>query len=165
MMNATTREEFLTAYWDADKGLGYTVHRVPINSPDFAVKTFSEDDVPDDFALAHFDDNLTYDRVNVIPLARAAQARSKEPLLFFGSPWSPPAWMKTNNNMISSDDPCLKADTPQGSYAGAWAAYFVRWVKAMAAAGVPMWGVTVQNVRGAAAGVEAWVGSVGAAPR
>lgn len=57
-------------------------------------------------------------------------------------------WMKTNNNMISSYDPCLKADTSEGSYAASWASYFVKWIQGMASAGVTINAVTVQNEPG-----------------
>ena len=72
------------------------MHRIPINSPDFAAISFNEDNVTDDFALTHFDNNLTYDREHVIPFILAAQKRSADKLSLFGSPWSPPGWMKTN---------------------------------------------------------------------
>lgn len=77
MMNATSQARFMAAYWgDVSKGaLGYNVHRVAINSPDYAAVTFNYDAVSDDFALAHFDANLTYDREHVVPLIHAVKVR------------------------------------------------------------------------------------------
>ena len=58
------------------------------------------DNVTDDFALVHFDTALTYDSQRVIPLLHAAKATVKEAwgddVWLFGSPWSPPGWMKNN---------------------------------------------------------------------
>ena len=49
-----------------------------------------------------------------------------------------PAWMKTNDEMKHGGK--LKPE-----YRQTWADYFVKYVKAYAAEGVPMWGLTVQN--------------------
>jgi len=46
-------------------------------------------------------------------------------LKLFGSPWSAPAWMKTNNNI--SGKGTLKGQ-PGGEYFKAWANYFVKYV-------------------------------------
>ena len=56
----------------------------------------------------------------------------------FGSPWSPPAWMKTNGMMNLGGQ--LKKE-----YRAAWANYYCRYVEEYAKAGIPMWGLTVQN--------------------
>lgn len=91
---------------------------------------------------------MTYDTLHVIPLIKAAQAACSDPLRLFGSPWSPPGWMKTNGNMISSLQPCLKNDTGNGSYAQAWADYIVQWIRGFEGHGVSMWGLTPQNEPG-----------------
>ena len=118
-MNATVRAEFLEALWGAS-GLGFSVMRVHINSPDYAFQTYNFDNVTDDFALGHFDRNLSYDQQRVVPLIRAAHAVAAgwttDPIKMFGSPWSPPGWMKQNGNMINSNAVCLKEDVPAGSY-------------------------------------------------
>ena len=152
LMNTTSRARFLDAYWGrvdtSATSLGYTLHRVAINSPDYANITFNLDDVTDDFDLKHFDSNLTYDRKHVLPLihdVRAAVESTGGKAHFFASPWSPPGWMKGNGNMISSSMPCLKPDTAGGSYAQAWAAYIVKWLQAFEAVGVKFWGLTTQN--------------------
>jgi O-glycosyl hydrolase len=77
MMNSTSQARFMAAYWgDVSKGaLGYNVHSVAINSPDYAAITFNYDDFADDFALAHFDANLTYDREHVVPFIHAVKVR------------------------------------------------------------------------------------------
>ena len=123
-MNDAVRAQFLEALW-GQSGLGFSIGRVHINSPDYAFETYNHDNVTDDFALAHFDHNVSYDRQRVIPLIHAARAVAAgwttDPIRLFGSPWSPPGWMKNNNNMINSDAVCLKADAPGGSYVQTWA--------------------------------------------
>jgi len=56
----------------------------------------------------------------------------------FASPWSPPAWMKTNNHM-------LKGGKLKPEYYQVWADYFVKFIESYERAGVPIWGMTVQN--------------------
>lgn len=87
----------------------------------------ADDNTPDDFTLANFDHNLTYDGVNVQPFIKGAlgvaRARGSDVKLF-ASPWSPPGWMKTNGQQDSCSSPnSMKPDTPNGSYLQTWANY------------------------------------------
>ena len=59
-------------------------------------------------------------------------------LVFYASPWSPPAFMKTNKNM-------LRGGSLLPEYYQAWANYFVKFIEAYEAEGLPVWGVTIQN--------------------
>jgi O-glycosyl hydrolase len=73
-----------------------------------------------------------------MPFIKRAQEVAKGNIRFLASPWSPPAWMKTNNNMLQGGK--LKKE-----YSQTWADYFVKYVKAYEAAGIPIWGISVQN--------------------
>lgn len=110
---------------------------------------FADDNTPDDFSLANFDHNLTYDGVNVQPFIRAAQAVARKrsaDIKLFGSPWSPPGWMKTNGQQNSCSSPnSMKADTANGSYLQAWADYISAWLSSYASKGMPMYAITPQN--------------------
>ena len=151
-MEPALRESFVEALW-GQSGLRSSVMRMHINSPDYAVHSYNYDNVTDDFALAHFDRSLAYDAQRVIPLIRLAAAKAASwggpPLRLFASPWSPPGWMKTNNNMINSAAVCLKEDAAAGSYKQAWADYILAWLQSFEAAGVSIWGLTPQNEPGA----------------
>ena len=73
-----------------------------MGSADFSLSTYSLDDTPGDTNMSHFDDKLTRDSKYVLPLARAARAAAGgDALRLFFSPWSPPAWMKINDNMMN----------------------------------------------------------------
>jgi glucosylceramidase len=65
-------------------------------------------------------------------------------LRIFGSPWSPPAWMKGNGQMCHSSSPGLidLAEVHQ-----AWALYFSKVLSAYESEGIKIWGLTVQNER------------------
>ena len=143
-MNPTTYEAFLEAMW-GETGLGFTVHRITLNSADYSFKSFNYDNVTDDFSLQYFDHNVTYDQQRVIPLIKSIMQKSADPIRFFASPWSPPGWIKQNGNMINSDIPCLKNDTSKGSYKQTWAQYITYWIQAFENQGIPIWGLTPQN--------------------
>lgn len=128
------RQEVLRAYFDPEQGLGYSLCRVSIHSCDFSSASFTYDDVAGDRELKHF--SIEPDRRARLPFIKAALATA--PFKVFASPWSPPAWMKTNQNMLLGGK--LKAE-----YASTWAQYMARFVKAYAQEGVPLWGLTVQN--------------------
>lgn len=138
-LSNATRAKLVDLLWAPPPvGNGFAVGRLHLGSSDFALSTYSLEDTPGDF-----DDALTHDSRYVLPLARSALAASKNTLKFFFSPWSPPAWMKQSGSMIDSTHPEGLIQTP-----AVWAAlaqYFIRYVKAMAAAGVPIWGCTLQN--------------------
>ena len=147
-MYEPVQAQFLEALWGST-GLGLNLMRVTINSADYSFQSFNYDNVTDDFSLVHFDHNLTYDRQRVMPLIRAARAVAAawttNEIKLFGSPWSPPGWMKRNGDMINSDVIGLKDDVAEGSYQQTWANYIVAWLDGYAAAGLPMWGLTPQN--------------------
>jgi len=130
-----SRKELMQAYYDKDKGIGYTMARTNINSCDFSSDTYTY--VADnDASLSTF--NIDHDKKYKIPLIKEAMKASGNDLRLFVSPWSPPAWMKDNNSMIQGGR--LKDDMRQS-----WANYYVKFIKAYEADGIPVWGLTVQN--------------------
>ena len=135
-MDAATQAAILKAYFDPQEGHGYSLCRTTINSCDFSQGNYSYDDVPGDVALKHF--SIAHDRQALIPLIKAATHAAGGRLTLFASPWSPPAWMKTNNKMNHGGK--LRPE-----YRQAWADFYVRYLQAYAAEGIPIWGLTVQN--------------------
>ncbi len=133
---AASQEAFLKAGFDPVEGNGYTLCRTTIHSCDYAAEMYTYDDVAGDTALAHF--SIEHDRKNRLPLIKRAQGVAGGKLRLYASPWSPPSWMKTNGEMLHGGK--LKPE-----YRQTWADYFVKYVKAYAAEGVPLWGLTVQN--------------------
>jgi glucosylceramidase len=135
-MPADKQEAFLTAYFDPDKGHGYNLCRTTIHSCDFSDEMYTYDDVAGDKELKNF--SIAHDQQFRIPLIRRALKLAQGNIKIFASPWSPPAWMKTNNNM-------LYGGKLLPEYFQTWADYFVKYVKAYEKEGIPMWGLTVQN--------------------
>ncbi|MFN0185824.1 MAG: glycoside hydrolase family 30 protein [Aquabacterium sp.] len=130
------RDQLVRDYFDPVHGHGYTLGRVHINSCDFSLGHYAHVEQADDFALSSF--NIERDRRHVLPFIRAAQRVAGRPLQLLASPWSPPAWMKTNGRMAHGGQLRPECRT-------VWAQCFVRFIQAYAAEGVPIWGVTVQN--------------------
>jgi glucosylceramidase len=135
-MDSEAQSAILKAYFDPVEGLGYSLCRTHINSCDFALDNYAYAEVPGDESLQHF--SIERDRRTIIPLIRAAMQVAGRPIKFFASPWSPPAWMKTNGQMNFGGK--LKPE-----YRGVWARYYARYVKAYQEEGIPIWGLSVQN--------------------
>jgi glucosylceramidase len=131
----TRQRELLTAYFDREKGIGYSLGRTSIHSCDFSSDSFTYT-APNDADLKTF--SVEHDRRFRIPFIKAALATAGEGVKLFASPWSPPAWMKTSGDM-------LKGGKLKPEFRDAWARYFARFVEAYEKEGIPIWGLTVQN--------------------
>jgi len=98
------REEVIERLVSPAKGIGMNLMRICIGTSDFAGEPYySYDDVPEgqaDPALDHF--SIEKDRAYVLPVLKTALAKNPE-LLFVASPWSPPAWMKTNDSLAEGE--------------------------------------------------------------
>lgn len=145
------RKEVLELYFDSEKGIGYNFCRSTINSCDFSENLYSYDDVAEDFALEHFE--IDHDRETVIPAIKDAMEIAEE-LRVFSSPWSPPAWMKTNGKMAKGGK--LRPECRE-----VWAKYVAKFVQEYENEGVHLWGVTVQNEAKAEQGWESCVYTAG----
>lgn len=132
---AAKQRELLNAYFDSETGLNYTLARTNIHSCDFSSGSYTYVDEGDK-DLKSF--SVKHDRQFRIPFIKQAMATAGGKLNLFASPWSPPAFMKTNNNMLRGGK--LKPEFYQ-----AWANYFTRFVKAYQQEGIPVWGISIQN--------------------
>ena len=132
---AKSQTELISAYYSPEKGIGYTLARTNMNSCDFSSESYTyvakDDSLLKTFSVAH-------DEKYRIPLIKKAMVATGGHLTIFLSPWSPPAWMKDNDDMLHGGKLL-----PQ--YRQAWANYYVKFIKAYKADGVPIWGMTVQN--------------------
>ncbi|MFP5040882.1 glycoside hydrolase family 30 protein [Parasediminibacterium sp. JCM 36343] len=129
------QQEVLKAYYDKKDGIGYTLGRVNMNSCDFSSDMYTYVDEKDS-SLSTF--NIKHDKQYKLPLIKQAIAAAGGQLTLFASPWSPPAWMKSNNDILHGGKLLQQ-------YKQSWANYYVKFIKAYAKEGVPVWGFTVQN--------------------
>lgn len=129
------RAELLRAYYDPQHGIGYSLARTTIHSADFSSGSYTYIE-EGDASLETF--SIEHDRAYRIPLIKKAIQTAGGELLLYASPWSPPAFMKDNNNMLQGGKLL-----PQ--YRAAWALYYTKFIKAYEAEGIPVWGITIQN--------------------
>lgn len=132
---AGKQQELLDAYFDPVKGIGYTLGRTNIHSCDFSSESYTYV-TEGDAQLRSF--SVEHDRRFRIPFIKKAIAATGGTLKIFGSPWSPPAFMKSNKDM-------LHGGKLRPEYRQAWANYFAKFIKVYEREGVPIWGVTIQN--------------------
>jgi glucosylceramidase len=132
------QKAFLAAYFDPKQGLGYSILRTTIHSSDFSSASYTYvkdgDRTLDSFTIGH---DMQY-RVPLMRQSLASGASYGTKMRVFASPWSAPAWMKTNASMLGGGS--LKPE-----YRDLWAQYMVRFVKAYEKAGIPLWGLSIQN--------------------
>lgn len=134
-LSTEKQNELIKAYF-SEEGLNYSLCRTHINSCDFALGNYAYCETPEDYELEHF--SIERDRKYLIPFIKKAMAESKEGFPLFASPWSPPAWMKTNGEMNNGGQ--LKEECRQ-----VWADYYVKYIKAYQEEKIDIWGLTVQN--------------------
>ncbi|RUS42863.1 glycoside hydrolase family 30 beta sandwich domain-containing protein [Cohnella sp. AR92] len=135
MLSEENRSKIIEAYYDAEKGIGYSLARTHINSCDFSLGNYTHVE-DEDVELKTF--NIAHDKEHIIPYIKRAAETAGDSFLLYASPWSPPAWMKTNGQMNGGGK--LKPE-----YRDAWARYYVKFIEAYEAEGLPIWGLTVQN--------------------
>jgi glucosylceramidase len=129
------QQKFLNAYFNPNTGIGYTLARTSIHSCDFSSGSYTY--IKDrDTALKTF--SINHDKQFRIPLIKKAIATAGGKLKLYASPWSPPAFMKTNNSMLQGGK--LKPEFYQP-----WANYYAKFIKAYEKEGILIWGLTIQN--------------------
>ncbi len=137
-MDATKRSALLhQLFATSDNGIGVSYLRISIGSSDMNDHVYSYDDIPagqTDPDLKKF--SIDPDRADVIPILKEILAIQPK-IKILGSPWSAPAWMKTND---SSTGGSLKTE----DYA-VYAKYFVEYIQAMQTEGIALDTITVQN--------------------
>jgi glucosylceramidase len=150
MLSQSDRDMALHLLYGSD-GARFNIGRVPIGANDYAVSRYTDDEVASgtDYAMSSF--SLTEDMMYLIPYIKAAQALNGS-IRFWGSPWTPPTWMKTSSGTVNGtacaysgtafDSGCMM-DNAQ--VLTAYAQYFVKWVQGYAAQGITIESVGPQN--------------------
>ena len=133
-LNSSQQSKLLASYYGKN-GIGYNIIRTSIHSSDFGLgsHTYIEEG---DAELKTF--SIKKDKEKRLPFIKRAIELIQNDLVFYASPWSPPAFMKTNNNM-------LKGGKLLPEFRQAWANYYAKFIKAYEKEGVPVWGLTLQN--------------------
>src|SRR5580692_193801 len=137
-MGAAQRTDLLKElFTTGGDGIGVSYLRVSIGASDMNERVYSYDDLPTgetDVEMAKF--SLGPDRADVIPVLKEILA-IRPGIKILGSPWSAPAWMKTNDDVKGGE---LKPE-----YYAAFAKYLVKYIEAMRAEGITIDTITVEN--------------------
>ena len=134
-MRPEQKREFLEACFGADR-MNYQMVRVPLDSCDFSLEQYEAVSDPEDRELRSF----SMERMEryILPMLRDAQEVAGRPLELMLSPWSPPAFMKTNGRRERGGK--LKPE-----YADRWAEYLCRYILEFRKRGVTVRRMTLQN--------------------
>jgi glucosylceramidase len=122
---------------DNGNSAGISYIRLSIGASDLNDFVFSYNDLPEgevDFELKKF--SLAQDLNDVVPVMKEILAINPG-IKILGSPWSAPAWMKTNNNVRNGS---LKKECYD-----VYALYLVKYIQAMKKAGITIDAITIQN--------------------
>lgn len=117
-------------------GIGLSFMRLPMGATDIARNEFTFDDLPSgtDPSLSNF--SIKHDQAYVLPLVQAAKTLNPS-MKIMANPWSPPAWMKDNNSVNGGT-------LLPGMYTP-FANYFIKYIQAYGAGGVPIDYISLQN--------------------
>lgn len=126
-----TKKKFIKEYF-SDEGIRYNLCRTHINSCDFSLSTYSysEKENLEDFSISH-------DEQYIIPIIKMAKEENKD-IQLLSSPWSPPKFMKTTNNMNLGGK--LNPE-----YKELWAKYVVKYIEEYKKQGIDINYLTIQN--------------------
>lgn len=146
-MSQSQRNQLMTSLFDPNNGIGLDFLRQPMGSSDMALPAgyegtnapgeYTYDDVAagqTDPGLSHF--SISHDTAYIIPLLQQALQLNPN-LKIMATPWTAPAWMKSNDSLQQGS---LNASAFQ-----VYAQYFVDFLKAYQAQGIPIFAVTPQN--------------------
>lgn len=116
------------------KGAGISMGRIHVGCSDYSAHIYTYDDVMDDMELKHF--SIDPDRKYVIPVIKEAQEVCPE-LYFYGSVWTPPAWMKLGRELCGGWIDIQKLPV--------FCDYYVKFLQAYAKEGIEVKAISAQN--------------------
>ena len=132
-LSKENQKRVLKLYFDPVEGIGYNLGRVHINSCDFSLGNYTCVD-ENDQTLESF--QIERDKSGIVPMIQGALEYADVEIM--ASPWSPPAYMKTTNEMNRGGK--LKAE-----YFELWSQYYVKFIEAYQKEGISIRSITVQN--------------------
>ncbi|HEX2395465.1 MAG TPA: hypothetical protein VHI78_08965, partial [Bacteroidales bacterium] len=154
VLDENAKQNILKDLFDKQSGLRLNICRMPIGANDYAQNYYSLNDSAGDFTMEHF--SIKRDLENLIPYIKSAMKYNPE-LKIWGSPWTPPSWMKTNNHYACRPD-IVNDMTPDQAgqegitqfrmtpeYLNAYALYFIKYIRSYRKEGINITGIHVQN--------------------
>jgi glucosylceramidase len=145
MLSQSDRDQAMDLLFGTDAA-HFSIGRIPIGASDYAIARYSDDETSGDYNMTSF--SIAQDMKYLIPYVKAAMAVNSS-LRLWGSPWTPPTWMKTTSGSGCSlvggtmfDGGCMQSDS---KILTAYAQYFVKWIQGYAGQGLTIEAVSPQN--------------------
>lgn len=135
LMSQEKQSQILNAYF-GENGNRYNLIRTHIDSCDFSLNQYAAMNDPEDTEFNSF--SLERDEKYIIPMLRKAQETAWKSLSVMLSPWSPPAFMKTNGQRSGGGS--LKPE-----YRSFWAEYICHYIKEYRLRGFSIDMLSIQN--------------------
>lgn len=134
-MDEKQKKQVIETYFSPEK-MNYRLVRVHMDSCDFSLGTYEAMSDPEDIELKSF----SFERTEkyILPMLEDAQKASGGNLKLMLTPWSPPAFMKTNGQRIYGGK--LKPE-----YRGFWAEYICRYIKEFQDRGFQVQRISIQS--------------------
>lgn len=126
-------------YYSSNAGIGYTMMRIPIGGCDFDLLPWAYNEFPlNDTDLSNFTRLDERDVRKIKQIQTINEVTNNPGIKFLGAAWSPPKWMKSNNDWTGRS-----SLLPQ--YYSTWAKYHLKFLQYMAASNVKFWAISTGN--------------------
>ncbi|MFK7810863.1 MAG: glycoside hydrolase family 30 beta sandwich domain-containing protein [Maribacter sp.] len=137
-MSAPARSNLLNELFGSDSNsIGISYLRLSVGASDLDEKTWSYNDILEgetDLELDQF--SMAYDTLYLIPTLKEIIAIQPK-IKIMGSPWSPPVWMKDNND--------TRGGSLKPEFYSVYADYLIRYIQEMKKEGIDIDALTIQN--------------------
>lgn len=136
-LSATQRQTLINDLFDPTTGIGINALRLTIGASDFSLRDFTYNDIPTgetDYALEQF--SMAEEQTDLLPVLKAINGKATD-LTIIASPWTAPAWMKTNGNLHGGS---LKTEAYE-----VYSKYFLKYIQTMSGEGIDIDAITIQN--------------------
>jgi glucosylceramidase len=136
-LTSSQRQSLIKDLFDPSTGIGISALRLTIGASDFSLKDFTYNDMPEgetDYALQHF--SMAEEQADLLPVLKSINSTASD-LTIIASPWTAPAWMKTNESLHGGS---LKTEAYE-----VYSNYFLKYVEAMETEGIVIDAITIQN--------------------
>lgn len=136
-LSAADQTTLLKELFDPVNGNGVSIARIGLGATDLSRScyTYAENG---DISLSNFSLNGP-DMTDLIPVLKQIKAINPN-VKILATPWTAPRWMKSNNEWVGG---YLK-----NHLYDAYANYFMKYLQAMKAQGLDIWGISIQNEPG-----------------
>jgi glucosylceramidase len=133
------QDHIYQGYYSKEIGLGYNMMRIPIAGCDFDLSPWAYNEEPvHDIFLSNFTKLDDRDIEKIHQINELKKITKNQEIKILGAAWSPPKWMKSNNDYTGFS-------VLRDEYYQTWADYHVKYLELMAKSGLPFWAISTGN--------------------